>query len=65
LVKERVFDLLGDPGEKRNLRGGRRRALRGILEGRATALARNARKGTEAPIPEDVLERLRGLGYLQ
>ena len=65
LVKERVFDLLGDPGEKRNLRRGRRRALRGILEGRATALARNARKGTEAPIPEDVLERLRGLGYLQ
>jgi arylsulfatase A-like enzyme len=66
LVKERVFDLVGDPGEKQNLRDRRRlRELRGILEGRVTTLARNARPGTEAPISEDVLEQLRGLGYVQ
>jgi hypothetical protein len=66
LVKQRVFDLVGDPGEKQNLRDHRRlRELRAILEGRATALARNARVGTEAPIGKDVLEQLRGLGYVQ
>jgi len=66
LVKERIFDLAGDPGEKQNLRDRRRlRELRAILEGRATALARNARVGTEAPIGKDVLEQLRGLGYVQ
>lgn len=66
LVKERVFDLLGDPGEKQNLRGRHRlRGLREILEGRVTALARNAHSGPEAPVGEDVLERLRGLGYVQ
>ena len=66
LVKERVFDLVGDPGEKQNLRDRRLlRELRAILEGRVTALARNAHAGTEAPISEDVLEQLRGLGYVQ
>jgi arylsulfatase A-like enzyme len=66
LIKERVFDLVGDPGEKQNLRDRRLlRKWRAILEQRVTALARNAHEGTEAPISEDVLERLRGLGYLQ
>jgi arylsulfatase A-like enzyme len=65
LVRQRLFDLIGDPREKRNLRVDRRRALRAILEGRAAALARNALTATEAPISEDVLERLRGLGYVQ
>ena len=66
LIRERVFDLVRDPGEKRRLPGRQRlRGLRGILEGRVTAVARNAHETKEAPISEDVLERLRGLGYLQ
>jgi arylsulfatase A-like enzyme len=66
LVKERVFDLVGDPGEKQNLRDRRLlRESRAILEHRVTALARNTKPGTEAPISADVLEQLRGLGYVQ
>jgi len=65
LVKERVFDLLDDPGERQNLRGHRLRPLRAILEGRAAALARSGHPATEAPISEEVSERLRGLGYLK
>ena len=66
LIRERVFDLVADPGEKRRLPGRRRlRDLRATLEDRVTALARNAPTAAEAPVSEDVLERLRGLGYLE
>jgi arylsulfatase A-like enzyme len=66
LIRERVFDLVGDPAEKRRLPGRRRlRELRATLEARVTAVARNAHETKEAPVSEEVLERLRGLGYLQ
>jgi hypothetical protein len=65
LVKERVFDLLADPGERQNLRGHRLRPLRAILEAGHWPLARSGHPATEAPISEDVSERLRGLGYLK
>jgi arylsulfatase A-like enzyme len=66
LMTEWIFDLERDPGETRKL-GGRRplRTLRSILEERATDLERRGTKGSEAPVSADVLERLRGLGYVQ
>jgi len=64
-VAEQVFDLTQDPGEKQSLSGSRRLLeLRSILEERATALGRKAPGGAEAPFGEDVLERLRSLGYV-
>lgn len=66
LVKERIFDLVGDPGEKQNLRDRRlMHELRGILEQRVTTLARDAHAQTEVPLSDDALEELRSLGYVQ
>ena len=65
-VAESVFDLLRDSGETRNLPDHLRlEEMRGILEQRASALERKGLRGGEAPVSEEVLERLRGLGYVQ
>jgi arylsulfatase A-like enzyme len=66
LVTEQLFDLLRDPGEQQALTApGRLPELRSVLEARATALERNAPRGTEAAVGQDTLDRLRGLGYLK
>jgi hypothetical protein len=65
-VTEQLFDLLRDPGEQQALTApGRLPELRSVLEARATALERNAPRGTEAAVGQDTLDRLRGLGYLK
>jgi len=66
LLSEELFDLASDPGETRSLPGPRLRGkLRAILEARAKALERDAIRAAEAPVSADVLERVRGLGYIQ
>lgn len=65
-LTEGIFDLSKDPGETRNLSAPRRLVrMQGILEERARALARGSVRGPEAHVSDDVMERLRGLGYVR
>jgi len=68
LLWRRLFDLQQDPAEQHDLRGelgDTADALHGLLERRFTAMAdAAAHDGSQIEMSEEMLEKLRGLGYV-
>ncbi len=69
MVKEELYNLVSDPGEKRSLDDADhlesfRRELRSYLEEAGAYLARS-RKGKAVELDDEVAERLRSLGYIK